>query len=150
MKNDYTTNSHYLTYTFLFRKVGRIHEKYHKPCRPFAVWRHSTADQALWLLYISKKMFERWKGNPTRNTTPIYSSISWFSLLRQLDTNTTWAESVDAVSDIAVEASFVGPTSAALHSWLYRNYPRLARDHFRILHYLLTFRWQSVYGATAQ
>ena len=24
MKNDYATNSHYLTYTFLFKKVGRI------------------------------------------------------------------------------------------------------------------------------
>ena len=25
MKDDYTTNSHYLTHTFLFRKVGRIY-----------------------------------------------------------------------------------------------------------------------------
>ena len=25
MKDDYTTNSHYLTYTFLFRKVGRMY-----------------------------------------------------------------------------------------------------------------------------
>ena len=25
MKDDYNTNSHYLTYTFLFRKVGRMY-----------------------------------------------------------------------------------------------------------------------------
>ena len=25
MKDDYTTNSHYLTYTLLFRKVGRMY-----------------------------------------------------------------------------------------------------------------------------
>ena len=25
MKDDYTTNSHYLTHTFLFRKIGRMY-----------------------------------------------------------------------------------------------------------------------------
>ena len=25
MKDDYTTNSHYITYTFIFRKVGRMY-----------------------------------------------------------------------------------------------------------------------------
>ena len=25
MKDDYTTNSHYLTYTFLFKRVGRMY-----------------------------------------------------------------------------------------------------------------------------
>ena len=25
MKDDYNTNSHYLTYTFIFRKVGRMY-----------------------------------------------------------------------------------------------------------------------------
>ena len=43
-------------------------------------------------------------------------------------------------------AKFVCQSTSVVHF----HWSRLARDHFRILYYLLTFRWQSVYGASAQ
>ena len=53
MKEYYTTNSHYLTYTFLFRKVGRIYFlnlgvkglKEQRNWEAFIIWMGGGGDQ---------------------------------------------------------------------------------------------------------